>query len=127
MSDIGMSDIYRDSNVQITKTLVRIGQKSYPINGIGSVDIKKPDNESAFGMAILAFGAAVVAGYNGAEPGVIGLLIVVAVIALIVGYGKPSFLVLRTASGDQQALSSKKAEYLLKVKSAIETAVAMRG
>jgi len=106
--------------------LVRIDQSFYPINGIIGVEIKKPNNANDFIFAVLAFIAAGAAWYDEAGPIVAGIILATGVIYFLIGFLKPSFLVLRTANGDQQALSSKNLVYLLAVKTAIETVMTER-
>jgi hypothetical protein len=48
--------IFQDKSVLVSTTLVQVGQTSYPVNGIASVSIRKPNNNvliaDIFGTAI---------------------------------------------------------------------------
>ena len=120
--------IFAKGDVPVTKTLVRIGSVSYPVNGIGSV-LVKPRTVS-LGVLVLAVILALVGLSAFAQTdGVVGVILLLAIAAAFCWYAfsRPDVLVLRTASGDQNALSSKIGELMNSVKTAIEVAVAQRG
>ena len=54
-------------------------------------------------------------------------LLIVAAVLMLAAYLSPHKLVFRTASGNQQALSSRNKAYLFEVKGAVEEAVHLRG
>jgi len=120
--------IYSSGNVVITKTLVRIGGISYPINGIGSVWVAKPSTPAfrIFFLVLLGF-LVLVTLFDSKTVGMGVFFLVIAVVVFASTTGRPSHLVLRTASGDQPALASTDLAMLSSVKAAIETAVARRG
>ena len=117
--------IYQDGAVTITRTLVKVANKSYPINGIGSVDVRPPDRSKGVitGLVFIGFGIWWINSINNAG----WVSIVLGGLVLLGSLSLPNHLVLRTASGDQQALDSRDKAYLSKIKAAIEQAVVMRG
>ena len=44
--------VFEDGNIQVTKTLLRVGDVSYPINGIGSVLITRASAGPWYGMGL---------------------------------------------------------------------------
>ena len=120
--------VFSQGDVNVTKTLVRIGATSYPVNGIGSVLVKPRElHWKALAGAIVAalIGFSAIGSKDGGAAGAAAL--VVAVALAFYAFTRPDTLVLRTASGDQDALSSRDKDLMNKVKSAIEVAVAKRG
>jgi len=120
--------IYSSGNVIITKTLVRIGGISYPINGIGSVWVSKPSTPTFRIVFLVVVGIFAAASFS--DPKTVGMgvfFLVIAVVIFASMRGRPSHLVLKTSSGDQQALSSTDVAFLTSVKAAIEQAVTRRG
>jgi len=119
--------VYNSGNIVISKTLARFGGITYPINGIGSVYVQKPDRAGliVFGLILIALGLWLANDVNSRIAGFvcagIGVLIVLAAM------GKPHKLMLRTASGDQQAYESTRKRELHEIKAAIEQAVVLRG
>jgi Family of unknown function (DUF6232) len=119
--------IYSQGDVLVTKTLVKVGSVSYPVNGIGSVLVSKPK----VGVIALIFGGVLgllaLGMFSNRDTG-IGLVFLAVGAGLIYSaFNKPSILILRTSSGDQKALSDKNTKLLEEVKNAIETAVIKRG
>lgn len=120
--------IYSEGDIIVSRTLARIGNVSYPVNGIGSV---KVDRDTKIGMFLLGilllFGGimAVMAGGDSVAGGVIAIII--SVVCWVAYFRRPYWLVLRTASGDQKALSSTNAATAQRIKEAIEQAVQQRG
>ncbi len=112
---------YKSTLVEVSRTLVKVGSTSYPINGIGSV-LVKPSNRNAWFIAAFIVAALGVAGGSGG-----GGLLFLAMLLAIAGLCSKGALVLRTSSGDQQALSHANIKLLEEVKAAIEKAVHMRG
>jgi hypothetical protein len=114
--------VYQSGSIVISKTLARFGETSYPINGIGSVFIAAPNRLPYFLAAIFVAVAGVWIGDQGIWLGfAIGLLVALA------AFGRMYVLILRTASGDQQAMRSCTAKSVSDVKDAIERAVIQRG
>ncbi|WP_126281944.1 DUF6232 family protein [Roseomonas gilardii] len=126
---MGYSDeiIYRAGNVVVSKTLVQIDGTTYPVNGIGSVLVRKSDPKTLIFLAVVC----AIIGLIGLtdKQGIPGSIISFAIAAGFIYWAKskPSILILRTASGDQQALKSRDKNLLQSVKLAIEQAVIARG
>ncbi len=117
---------YLGSYVKLMDGEVRAPGRSYPINGIGSVHVQRPNRRGYITLAVIVGLVALVSTTTGPGPGTIVLWLAVA--ALIFGaITRPYVLVLKTASGDQQALKSRKLQFLHTIKHAIEEAVAQRG
>lgn len=120
--------VFEDGGVQVTKTLARVGGKSFPVNGIGSVFVAVPRRGSLYMYSFGAAFTAIIAFVSDNSSGVIpGVAAVISVVCLLAALAKPHTLVIRTASGDQQALQSKDAAFLASIQRAIEEAVALRG
>lgn len=104
---------------------------SYPVNGISSVFVRKPNNGFLYLLAlisgILCFNLLTDSHNEQAASGAGVFMLFVTIILVAQAIFRPATLVLKTASGDQQALSSRDKNHLLNVKSAIEQAVAQRG
>jgi hypothetical protein len=117
-----MSDelVFQQNNVSVSKTLVKIDGTSYPINSIGSVFIQEASSLGHYIVAAVMF-------LIGIASGSLIFMVIIAGILVILGINKKSVLILRTASGDQQALRAKDLRFLGAVKSAIERAVSLRG
>ena len=113
-------NIYSEGNISVTKTLVKVGKTSYPINGIGSVYVYKPNSIVLYVIA----GVCIVIAYNAREtnPDNVPVLVIISASFL-----RQSSLKIRTSSGDQQLLKSRNLKLLESIKSAIEKAVALRG
>ena len=79
--------------------------------------------------AIIVGAILVLMGLGSLGSNVVGGLAIGLVGAALLAYGltRPSVLVLRTASGDQDALFSRDQEMMNRVKGAIEAAVIQRG
>jgi Family of unknown function (DUF6232) len=120
--------IFSQGDFNFTKTLVRIGATSYPVNGIGSVLVKPREIQwKALAAAVVAalIGFSAVGSKDGAAIGLVALAVAAAL--AFFAFSRPDTLVLRTASGDQDALASRDKDLMNKVKAAIEVAVAKRG
>lgn len=126
MSTTAGDIIFNTGSVSVSKTLVRVEGTSYPVNGIGSVFVEKPNIVGTYLLAIV-FGSTSFACITANNGGGTLLSLIAAVAFLAVALTRPSILVLRTASGDQKALRSRDQNELLTVKRAIEEAVARRG
>lgn len=120
--------ILEQAGVIVTKTLVRIGNKSYPVNGIVSVFVR---NVGVLWWAAIVGAIAVLIGVNssGSVQGYQNLLagLVIGGGLIIYALTRPSVLVLKTAGGDVDALVTRDKAFLNDVKLAIEEAVAKRG
>jgi len=113
--------IYKAGAATVTRTLVRIGGVSYPVNGIGSVRIEPSKAVIFIVLAVLAFLFAMSS--SDARGIGIGIACVLALFAL----NARAKLILRTASGDQTALTAMRKRALTPVMAAIEQAVSIRG
>jgi hypothetical protein len=114
--------VFNAANITVTRTLVQIGGASYPVNGIGSVMVIRPSRAGWF----FAGGFFVLVGL--VLIGSVGTYAIILGAALIgIGLLQPHRLMIRTASSNQQALTSRDRNFLHSVKQAIETAVALRG
>lgn len=113
--------IFEDSATKVTTTLVKIGGVSYPVNGIGSVRIEPRNSIVAFTLAICS--AIIWVSFR--EFALISFIFFV----VFLGYGLQARakLIIRTASGDQTALTAWSSDALAPVMSAIEQAVSRRG
>lgn len=118
--------IFHSGNIEVSKTLVRVGGTSYPVNGIGSVYVRAPKRMGTIITGIILIVLTIPFFGSGQLPIAFGFAIFGALL-IIAAIGRPHVLVLRTASGDQQALRSGDKKLLFAVKSAIEEAVALRG
>ncbi|WOF75231.1 DUF6232 family protein [Parvibaculaceae bacterium PLY_AMNH_Bact1] len=122
--------IFQQGSISVTKTMATISGTSYPINGIGSISIVKEESKSVFFWIVVVVLA--LFGWSLLSAGEVLVGLVTLGIASGIGWllysAQPKHhLVIRTASGDTQALTSKDMVHLGKVKSAIEQAVAARG
>ena len=117
--------LYFVDGVQVTPTLVRIDDASYPINGIGSVFIKPAKRTLPVLLAILFLLVAVV--FSQSDTGLAGGAILLTFVCAVAAVLAKNGLILRTSSGDQRALAARGRRTLLEVKAAIEQAVALRG
>jgi hypothetical protein len=136
LEELPVSDeIFSQGEVTITRTIAYIEGVSYPINGITAVFV----NREEFNFSTLLFGVIVLVLAGLSITGELNILAGVAwfwqVLALIIGglmiyyvfFLRPYFLMVRTASGDTRCLESSDKEFIVSVRSAIETAVAGRG
>ena len=114
------------AGITISKTMARFGNVSYPIASIGAVSISKEKSMLVrLGVIVGIVGVALLFGSNRevALPWLVaGIALIVLGIALV-----KTTLMLRTASGNQQAYGSRDKEFVQQLKAAIETAVARRG
>jgi len=118
-------NIYSEGNISVTKTLVKVGKTSYPINGIGSVYVYKPN----FIVFYIIAGVCIVIAYDVREenPDFVPVFVAISFICIVASFFRKSSLKIRTSSGDQQLLKSRNSKLLESIKSAIEKAVALRG
>jgi hypothetical protein len=118
--------IYYNGAVLITQTLAQFGSVTYPIDGIGSVRVEDPKRGGKIvaGIFLCLFGGIVLIGGkpgDSIDPISLGLLIIGWTV-LVVAFGMPYRLIIRTASGDVQAYESSKQAELDGIKQAIERA-----
>lgn len=118
-------NIFSDGGISVTKTLVKVGKTSYPINGIGSVYVHKPSSVVLYVIA----GVCAIAAYNAmnSNPDTVPILIIISIVCVVASFLRNSSLKIRTSSSDQQLLRSRNVRLLESIKSAIEEAVALRG
>ncbi len=130
MSAAADDTILATATVSISKTLVRIDGVTYPVNGIGSVFVKRPRIVGLLLAALFLGGMGVsdlVKDSGPQDSGSAVALLLAGAMVLAYALTRPSILVLRTASRDQRALRSRNGAALLAVKRAIEEAVTRRG
>ena len=124
--------IFNEGSVMITKTLARFGDTSYPVNGIGSVSIDPPRRglviflAIALGLFILLIFAGGADHLRDTMP-ILMPMIFLDVLLVLAAASRPYRLKLRTASGDQTAMTATSTTNLQRIKVAIEQAVAKRG
>jgi hypothetical protein len=115
---------FQSGDIEISQNLARFGSKSFAVANIGSVDTKKigPGARAPIG-GLIALGGLI---YMATTSTVIGL-VVAAIGAAIYYFAKPkTALVLRTSSGDVQALESTDHKQIQDIKTAIERAFVSR-
>jgi hypothetical protein len=122
--------VYQAHDIEISKTLARFKGVTYPINGIGSVRVEKPNRTSGIVIGLILCIIGIIVFAEG-KPGELNwVAIAVAVVGALIVMGainRPYRLMLRTASGDQQAYETTNKGELLKIKEGIERAVVLRG
>ena len=124
--------IFNEGSVMITRTLARFGDASYPVNGIGSVSIDPPSRgvlmffAVALGLLILVIFAGGGDHLRDTMP-MLMPMIFLDVILVFAAASRPYRLKLRTASGDQTAMTATSKTNLQRIKVAIEHAVVKRG
>lgn len=118
-----MSVIFKQGNVVIEKNLAKFGSTSYPIANIGSVSLVKIGTGlwKPSGVVLALMGAYLAVTSN-REVGALLFLVGAAMFFLTKA---KSALVLKTSSGDAQAISSSDHDLVMKIKSAIEQAISM--
>ncbi|MGO4173735.1 DUF6232 family protein [Bosea sp. TAF32] len=119
--DVTEEIIYKAGPATVTRTLVRIGGVSYPVNGIGSVRIEPSKAMIFIVLALLAFVFAM------SSPDARGVGVGIACVLALFALTARAKLILRTASGDQTALTAMRKRSLTPVMEAIERAVSIRG
>ena len=119
--------VFEKGEVQITKAIARFGRTSYPMANIGAVSVEDDPNWM-MGIAGLLLVGSVGAWFIG-ELNVETMLALVGtsvVVATLGEYLSGLKLILRTSSGNEQAFRSRDKKLVLRIKEAIETAVATR-
>jgi hypothetical protein len=119
-------EVFRSGTIEITRSIARFGETSYPIANIGAVSVKD-DPSHWVGVSGLLVIAGIIGFFGGSPLWGIVLLsgaIVAGIIASTRGRLK---VMLRTSSGNEQAFTSTNKELVRQVKAAIESAVASRG
>lgn len=124
--------IFSEAHIVVTPTVVRVGDVSYQISNIGSVQISRSSLRipisrpqavvsavvlSVSGLALILFGHVIF--------GLIALLIGILSSYVAIFYVTPydEFTVtLKTSSGDTEAITTEDAEFALRLKGAIEAA-----
>jgi len=119
--------LYKDRGVLITPTLAQFANVTYPINSIGSVRVDPPKRKGLLGGAALLGLLGIINAAPGEGGSIAAILITGAVVCAIAAFTRPYRLMLKTASGDQQAFVSTKVDLLQEMKQAIEKAVVQRG
>jgi uncharacterized protein DUF6232 len=120
--------LYASKNVNITSTAAHFGNTTYQIANIGSVTIVDKRRLRGIAIALFLIGLALAtqmnANQNMGAVGIGGLIL--SIIVQMVWPVRESTLVLKTSSGDIQAITSRDREYVDELKGAIEQAFAMR-
>ena len=122
MDDVIMS---RD-NIQVTRTMARFGNTTYPVASIGAVSVED-DRSSLIGLGVITMIGGVIALIAGNRGGAIAVIVIGAGLFLAGKRSSGLKLMLRTSSGNQQAFASTDKKFVQELKQAIETAVAQRG
>ena len=124
--------LYHDRYVQITPSIARFGDTSYQTANIGSVRIVETRKfRPVFVLIFVAGVAMAIYGMLADEPshavGTTGAcLVLIAVVLQAISPKKEYTVVLKTSSGDVEALHSPKRNYVSQVKVAIEDAFMVR-
>ncbi|MDL2409953.1 DUF6232 family protein [Rhizobium calliandrae] len=112
--------IYKNNDVMITKTLVKIGNQSYPTNSIGSVSVRNSNVGAVLVLLIFSVIACI-----SAKSSLPVLLVILFGIIFIRQFLRAE-LIVTSNSRDYVALKGSKKSMMV-VKQAIEEAVARRG
>ena len=115
--------IHDDGVVYISRTLVKVEGKSYPIAAIGSVSIVYARRSVPFIVCIGCVLAAIIEDDQGRRL----FLLACALLCVVWGLTKQHRVLLVTAARESQAFSSRSRIRAERVKAAIEIAVATRG
>jgi hypothetical protein len=124
--------LYHDRYVQITPSIARFGDTSYQIANIGSVRIVagrkfRPGFVLLFIAGIAMSIYAMLADEDARAVGIAGVcLVLMAAVLQAILPKKEYTVVLKTSSGDVEALHSLKRNYVSQVKAAIEDAFMVR-
>jgi uncharacterized protein DUF6232 len=119
------SVIFQDKSISVSPMLVQVGSTSYPVNGIASVSIRKPNNERLIALGVVCALVGLWWLIKGYFVGAIGFL-VVAAISVRLNYLSASHLVINAMGRDITLVRSRDLEYLQTIKAAIERAVTQR-
>lgn len=121
---------YRDGQVTISNSRAVLGTKTYAMSNITSVTMgERPANRSLGAIFILlgAAGLCVGSASHSNAPLLIGILAVIAGIALIF-IAKPSYIVkIGSAGGESDALIATDKDYIQKIVNAVNEAIIKRG
>jgi Family of unknown function (DUF6232) len=119
---------FNEGHVQVTRTRVVIGNRTYPVNGITSIrtaDIP-PNVMKAFMLGLLGV-VIIIAARGTAEAIVLGLIMIGVAVYLFMNAKSTHSIFFGTAGGEQEALSSFDSAYVNRVASAINDALTARG
>lgn len=120
--------IFEQGKVSVSRTTLRVKRKTYSIAGIGSVEVQRGKVRAAVNLMIVS-GIASAIILSSSDHTIRGWgygLAILAALFAISALVQPHRLMIRTASGELQAMDGKKAE-LQRVKEAIEKAFSLRG
>lgn len=117
--------IYKNGRIEITKSLARINEVSYPIANIGSVTTQDSDPSALLGLGGLLIIVGIIVSFNGKAGGGVPLAVIGLILAFLGSRRQKRKLILKTSSGDQMALQGT-ATLVDEVRVAIEKAVVMR-
>ena len=118
---------FSKGNIEVTRTVARFGNTTYPIANIGAVSIEK-QSHSLIRLAIFCTigGLVWMLAKNSVSPGIFAAIGgAVLWVFCAINYGAK--LMLRTSSGNEQAFESSDRALVAELKSAIETAIHSRG
>ena len=123
-----MSDVYFSKDrIEITQSMARFGNTTYPIANIGAVSLEKHPNKNK-GFAVFATLAGAFWALS-SKGSIIAIVLFIFGIALWI-YANRNFglkLMLRTSSGNEQAFESEDRKLVEELKNAIESAIRSRG
>lgn len=118
--------IFEAGDVRVTRTVADIAGTSYPIAGIVSVSVRRPDR----GLLAAGLFLTALALFSFLAPGESkgsGLLVAVGLVLAYLGWRRPTRLVIATAGAERVALKSTNAQFLEATRDAILQAVSQRG
>ena len=118
--------IFTSNDIEVTNTMAKFGDTSYPIANIGSVTLEE-DPSSLLGVAVLLIVGAIIAFFTDAYGGMMWCIIGAVVLGFIGVKLSGKKLMLRTSSGNEQAFASANESLVIEIKNAIEEAVSKRG
>jgi hypothetical protein len=112
--------LFAQGNISISKSAAKFGNITYPIVNIGSVSMDTLTNHRRIPLMILGIASGIVFGYSAHWAA--GLLIACVLIFIATRLKDKARLILKTSSGDVNALMTVDAALVQNVKQAIERA-----
>lgn len=116
--------LFSSGAIEISRSIARFGNTSYPIANIGSVSVARTEKSPMMTLGTVIILIGLVMGFTRGLPW--GLVIGCAGLAIIAFASQELTVTLKTSSGDVQALRTRDAGLASQVKSAIEQAFTMR-
>ena len=122
---------YQGSGVRVTSTRAILGAKTYAMANITSVSASKKSANRAPGVIIALIGL-IIAGFAAASNGggcgiTIGVVLLIAGIAVTVTAKNKYIVRIGSASGEANALESTNKEHIKKIVGAMNKAIVQRG